>query len=232
MDSSKWTIQDTARTGWWSGETCYTPRRENVRVRRGRLILTALRGPLINCGAAVHSLFTKYTGGLVSTYDRFFQTYGRFEVRAKYPKADTRGIIGGFWMYPIEHTYGRWPRSGEIDVAEWWSSKPRRVVPSLHYEGRVRAVDSGFRCRVRTPTRFHNYTLIWRPHVMRFLIDGKQCFARSWNPDPPLETPQPFDHPFSMILFVGVPNQFYGEGANAQTEFPARYIVDYAKAWR
>ena len=30
------------------------------------------------------------------------QTYGRFEVRAKFPTADTSGIHGGFWMYPVE----------------------------------------------------------------------------------------------------------------------------------
>lgn len=232
LDHSKWEVMDTRKIGWWQGETCFTTGRESVDVRRGRLVLTARRGPLINCGTAAHSAFTHYTGGMVNTSHNFAQTYGRFEVRSKYPTADTQGIIGGFWMYPIRHTYGRWPRSGEIDVAEWWSARPRQVVPSLHYEGRERRVDSGFKCRVKTPTRFHTYTLVWRPTVMRFSIDGKKCFARRWTPDPPLTRPQPFDHPFSMILFVGVPWRWGGRGATAQTEFPARYVVDYAKAWR
>lgn len=232
LDGSKWEVMDTAKTGFWQGETCFKTGRDHVDVSRGNLVLTARRGPLVNCGASAHSLFTHYTGGMVNTYHNFAQTYGRFEVRAKYPTAVTRGIIAGFWMYPIRHTYGRWPRSGEIDVAEWWSAKPRQVVPSLHYEGRERRLDSGLDCWVRTPARFHKYTLVWRPTVMRFFIDGKQCFARRWTPDPPLKRPQPFDHPFSMILFVAVPWRWAGRGATTETEFPARYVVDYAKAWR
>lgn len=232
LNRKKWIVQDTRRTGFWSGDTCYTPGTDNVKVWRGRLVLRARKGPLVNCGTAVHSLFTRYTGGMVGTKGYFSQTYGRFEVRAKYPTTNKKGVIGGFWMNPATLTYGRWPESGEIDVAEWWSKTPTQVIPSLHYDGRVRAVDSGFDCRVRTPTQFHKYTLIWRPTVMRFYIDGKQCFARSWTPDPPQVAPQPFDHPFSMIVFVGVPRRTGRHSPTPETKFPARYVVDYAKAWR
>ena len=82
---------------------------------------------------------------MVGTKGKFSQTYGRFEVRAKWPTADTSGIHGGFWMYPVENVYGRWPESGEIDVAEWWSSRPRLSLPSLHFDGRDKEVDSGWR---------------------------------------------------------------------------------------
>jgi beta-glucanase (GH16 family) len=135
-------------------------------------------------------------------------------------------------MNPVENTYGRWPESGEIDIAEWWSSKRHHWLPSLHFNGRVKERDTGWDCRVRTPSRFHTYTLVWERKVMRFSIDGKQCFARRWRPEPPQVAPQPFDHPFSMILNMGVGKRVGKQRVTTETEFPARYVVDYAKAWR
>lgn len=138
-------------------------------------------------------------------------------------------------MHPTEKIYGIWPESGEIDIAEWWSMLPRQVLPSLHYDGRVKRRDSGADCHVRTPSKFHTYTFIWRPTSMRFLIDGKRCFSRRrWTPEAPQSMPQPFDHPFNMILSMGVGwTDFRNDNQiTRRTRVPARYIIDYAKAWR
>jgi beta-glucanase (GH16 family) len=232
LDRTKWIVQDTARTGFRTGSTCYQPDRKNVAVKRGALRLNALKGDQFRCGNLLRGFSTRYTGGMVGTKGKFSQTYGRFEVRAKWPSADTSGIHGGFWMYPVDDVYGRWPESGELDVAEWWSSRPRLSLPSLHYDGRDKEVDSGWRCKVRTPTRFHRYALVWQKNVMRFSIDGKECFARRWRPEAPQQRPQPFDHPFSLILNMGVGRKVGRQKVTAETEFPARYVVDYAKAWR
>lgn len=232
LNRRKWIVQDTARTGFKTGSTCYTPDQENVAVRGGALRLTARKGEMFRCGNLLRTFTTRYTGGMVGTKGKFSQTYGRFEVRAKWPTARTSGIHGGFWMNPVEKTYGRWPESGEIDIAEWWSSRPRLALPSLHYDGRHKDVDSGWRCRIQKPSRFHTYTLVWQKRVMRFSIDGKQCFARRWVPEPPQQAPQPFDHAFSMILNMGVGRKVGRQKVTPETEFPARYVVDYAKAWK
>jgi Glycosyl hydrolases family 16 len=42
--------------------------------------------------------------------------YGRVEVTAKMPRGDW--LWPGIWMLPVNQTYGVWPRSGEIDIAE------------------------------------------------------------------------------------------------------------------
>ena len=42
--------------------------------------------------------------------------YGRIEVVAKMPKGDW--LWPAIWMLPVENTYGDWPLSGEIDIAE------------------------------------------------------------------------------------------------------------------
>lgn len=226
-----WMYHDTEETGWRWGVTCFRPGPRNIRVARGRLILAVRREEeVFRCGPLLRSFSTKYTGGLVGLKEG--QTYGRFEVRAKWPTDNQGGLHGGFWMNPIERVYGRWPNSGEIDVSEWWSTRPRQVVSALHYKGRDRKVDSGLDCYIRRPTEFHTYTAIWRPRIIRFFIDGKPCFARRWEPDAPLEPPQPFDQDFRMILGMGVGKMSGRQAVSDQTELPGKYIIDYVKSWR
>lgn len=42
--------------------------------------------------------------------------YGRVEVTAKLPEGNW--LWPAIWMLPVENTYGPWPESGEIDIAE------------------------------------------------------------------------------------------------------------------
>jgi len=228
LNRSKWITQRTAETGFRTERTCYRDSPENIAVARGKLVLTTRKGPWVNCRFRLRWLRTRFTGGMIGTRGKFSQTYGRFEVRAKFPAATEAGLHGGFWMYPVNHTYGGWPASGEIDVAEWWSYDPTLVLPSLHFNARDPEVDSGWDCRVTDSAAFHTYTVVWRPAVIRFFIDGSLCFARTPTPDSPQRRPQPFDHPFSMILNMGASTS----GLSWRTEFPAALVVDYAKAWR
>ena len=67
---------------------------------------------------------------------------------------------------------------------------------------------------------------------MRFFIDGSMCYDRKWAPELPQVPPQPFDHPFSMILNMGVGTAGGSNPVSSATPLPATYTVDYAKAWR
>jgi len=155
----------------------------------------------------------------------------RFDVRARYPQSGS-GLRGGFWMYPAKQTYGAWPASGEIDVAEWWSSSPNTVLPTLHYSGSSQFGDSGWNCTVTDPTVWHDYTLVWLPTQMQFSIDGRTCFTDTWTPNAPLVAPQPFDQPFNMILNMAVDNTGSNLVSAQSTSLPATYEVDYVKAWK
>ncbi|MEZ0581098.1 family 16 glycosylhydrolase [Nocardioides sp. MH1] len=232
LDTDTWIVQDTRRTGFTVGKTCFTSSPDNVRVRDGHLILVAREGRTINCRSPKGFFSTRYTGGMVGTRGSFSQAYGRFEVRAELPAGGGPGLHGGFWMNPLDMAYGPWPASGEIDVAEWWSSDPTLVLPSLHYNGRDPQADSGWGCRVTDQTAFHTYTLEWLRTVMRFSIDGDLCFARSWTPDAPQQAPQPFDRPFSMILDMAVGPATGTNKVSWRTPFPGSLVVDYARAWR
>ncbi|HJQ05222.1 MAG TPA: glycoside hydrolase family 16 protein [Nocardioides sp.] len=230
LDTTKWTIGETATSGFFVGNTCLTA--NNVAVGGGELRLTARdTGQSFTCPTAAGGFTTRYTGGHIGTVGHFSQTYGRFEVRSRYPQSSS-GLTANFWMYPDKQTYGAWPSSGEIDVSEWWSSSPTQVLPTLHYSGSTFAGDSGWGCTVADPTTWHTYTLVWQPTQMQFSIDGTTCFTDSWTPNAPLVAPQPFDKPFSMLLTMAAGGASGADAVSASTTFPATYEVDYAKAWK
>lgn len=232
LDTEKWITQDTARTGFKTGLTCYRGA-DNVAVSSGALLLEARdEGVPLNCDNPYGVLRTRYTGGLVSTRGHFSQTFGRFEVRARWPAGRTPGLHGAFWMFPLNPTYGRWPASGEIDIAEWRSNAPTLMLPSLHYNGRDSRTDTGWDCQVADVSSYHTYAAEWSPTEIRFLIDGSECFTRTWTPELPQVPPQPFNHPFSMILTMGVGPATGTNRVSSTTALPATLVVDYAKAWR
>ena len=224
LDTGKWAAGDTRRSGFNVGHTCFQP--GNVTVGGGVLSLTSRATRSFWC----RSFLARYTGGLVQTGGKFSQTYGRFEVRARYPRSGP-GLRAGFWMYPDRMIYGGWPTSGEIDVSEWWSNASHIVLPTLHYRASGQA-DSGWDCKVADPTVWHNYRVVWKPDRMVFFIDGTRCFARQWQPAYPMVAPKPFDHPFHLILNMAVDANSTNNAPTASTALPATYQVDWVRAWR
>lgn len=232
VDASKWGIQDTPTTGFRMGPTCFRSARNSVAQRAGFLYLTAAStARQFTCDSPYGGYPTRYTGGMVSSWGKFSQTYGRFEARAKYPTARQPGVHGGFWLYPQKRIYGAWPLSGEIDIAEWWSSAPDLVLPTLHYPGSTFTNDSGWECTVEDVSVFHKYAAEWSPSEMRFYIDGTLCFSRVWTPLLPLLGPQPFDHPFNIALTMAVSGSPASNQVTSATELPATYVIDYVKVW-
>lgn len=231
LDPAKWKVQTTAASGFQVNRECHVASPRNVSVGAGVLRLTVRREAApFTCVAGGSSWTTQYTAGTVMTWNRFDQAYGRFEFRAAFPASTQPGLHSNLWLYHRHNTYGAGRVSGEIDVAEWFSQTPNQVYPSLHYEGRVPANDTAWNCFVGAPGGYHKYVLEWTPTQMRFLYDGRLCFTRSWAPAAPLVAPQPFDHPFFVIL-----TQALGGGHNAPvagTTLPATTRVDYVRVWR
>lgn len=229
LDTSKWSVTTTANSNFYVGQTCLTA--DNVSESNGQLHVTTKRlaQPFV-CKTPTGSFTTSYTGGHVSTYTHFSQTYGKFEIRAREPYS-TAGLHSAFWLSPDKLTYGAWPASGEIDVSEWWSNTPTYSVPTLHYTGSG-TKDSGLGCTVADPTAWHTYAVVWEPTEMQFSIDGTTCFTDSWAPAAPLVAPQPFDQPFAMALTMAAGPALGANAVTTQTTFPASYDVDYVKAWK
>lgn len=230
LDASKWLAQQTAKTGITNGtEGCYLQSPQAIRVVDGRLRLIARRvDQEFRCESPLGGFRTRLASAAVTTRGRFSQAYGRFAFRANLPRARVAGPHTALWLYPNGHTYGAWPHSGEVDVAEWFSALPRQVFPSVHYvdgASNVHSSDSS----IANVSRFHSYALEWTPTTMRFYYDGELTYRHAWDPADPLESPQPFDQPFNVVL-----SQVWGGLWNAPTASTPdvnRLVVDWVQVW-
>jgi beta-glucanase (GH16 family) len=229
LDLTKWIPQRTDTSGYMNGHAaCFTDSPNNVSVSDGTLKLTAREEPApFSCGG---DFTTRYTSGMVSTAQgRFSQTYGRFEVRAKIPPAQVKGLQTSLWLWPDDATkYGPWPSSGEIDIAEMFSEYPDRAIPYVHTG--VAAADSqvtNTSCTISNLAEFHTYTLEWTAGSLTIGYDGATCLVYDLTP---ASGGQPFDQPFFIAL-----TQALGVGTNEfepeTTPLPATTEVDYVRAW-
>ncbi|MEO6470287.1 MAG: glycoside hydrolase family 16 protein [Aeromicrobium sp.] len=232
LDASKWVAQRTSATGVQTGKECVSDSSNNVAVSAGVLNLTVRKE--INsfvCPSPLGNYSTRYTGGAVSTWERFSQAYGRFEIRARFPAATVPGLQSALWLYPQNLKYGPWPNSGEIDIAEAYSQYPDVVIPNLHYAHKAPdPTITNRHCSVSTPSEFHVYAAVWSPKSVTITYDGKTCLVHTWNPAEPLAKPAPFDQPFIVCLSQGL--GIRGNSFNPfSTPLPATMQVDYVRVW-
>lgn len=233
LDSRRWVPQTTAAGAPSLAGDCWVDSPDNVSVANGTLRLTSRREAApFTCPSPLFGAYTtQYTSGSVTTRGKFDQAYGRWEIRAKFPAATVTGSHSALWLYPTYATYGAWPRSGEIDIAEFYTTYPDRVIPFIHYE---EAVDDGSytntRCMVADPTRFHTYTLVWTTRKITISIDGATCVDHTIDAADPLTGSAPFDQPFVTYL-----TQSLGVGQNAFNEsltpLPLTTEVDWVHIW-
>jgi beta-glucanase (GH16 family) len=233
LDGSKWIAQQTATSGFTQGGGCFVDSPANVSVGGGTLRLTARKEAApFTCKDPSHGDFTtQYTTASVSTYARFSQTFGRFEVRAKLPPVFVKGLQTSFWLWPDNALkYGAWPRSGEIDIAEIYTQYPDRAIPYIHYVPSFLDwnVTNNY-CLIKDISAFHTYAVEWTTDTITIIYDGKTCLVDDWDPAG-LVKPAPFDHPFMVAL-----TQALGMTTNAfdpaVTPLPATTQVDYVRVW-
>ena len=233
LDLSKWTVGTTARTGFATARIsgapdCYVNSTKNVWVKGGQLHLrTRAEAERFVCHSPYGKFTTNKTAGSVMGWGKFAQAYGRFEFRAKFPKTKIKHIDSALWMNPQTPAYGRWPKSGEIDVAEWFgSAHTDHVLPSVHYQGDNPNVRTARNCVVpRADSRFHRYAVNWTKTTMYFWYDGKLCLKHAWKPGWPLHSPQPFDRPFYLVM-----TQTGGQDPPVGTT--TTMDVDWVRVWK
>ncbi|MCL2543731.1 MAG: glycoside hydrolase family 16 protein [Nocardioidaceae bacterium] len=197
LDTGKWSVQTTPASGWTTADTCYLNDPGNIVESGGALHLVARRvAAPMSCGGRYS---TVRTGGAVITRGHFSQARGLFVFRARYPATRLAGFWGNLWLYPERLTYGRWPGSGEVDVAEHWSGHGDTVSPSLHYPDSSGADTRS--CTVANVATFHTYAVEWGRSSMSFYYDGHLCFQRDWTTVS--GSTKPFDKPFFVMLSEG-----------------------------
>ena len=223
LNRDLWVPQDTAASGFHSGPECLVDSPNNISEGGGVLRLTVRKEARpFDCSSRKEHFTTQYTGGQVSTYQRFSQAYGRFEIRAKFPGAGTRGVQSALWLWPNAPRNDRWE---EIDLAEFFSRFGDRVIPFVHYEGRVNVTNDD--CLVSRVDVFHTYALEWTPQTLTFLYDGHVCLRHQ------IETTS-YGRPFTGAFIVAL-SQVLGVTTNSfdasRTPLPATAEIDYVRVW-
>ncbi|MCW2786436.1 MAG: hypothetical protein JWP74_2953 [Marmoricola sp.] len=226
LDSTKWLPQVTATSGYTSGGTCFLNTANNISVAGGMLKLTARRvGRPFVCKTPTSQFSTNYSSGMVSTYTKFTQTYGRFEIRAKFPASRLPGLQSSIWMYPQDPGNQPWPYGGEIDIAEWYSQYATRVIPYLHYgTSYLDPNATNTSCMVADVGAWHTYVVEWSPKVISFIYDGNVCMQN---------TAVAGQYPFNKAYMLAL-TQLMGVGDNAptaRTVMPATTDIDYVHVW-
>lgn len=231
IDRTKWHVQTTAQSGFSPGGECFMDDRANVSVSNGQLNLTTKKSSTAKtCVSPRGNFRTKYTSGSVSTFGTFSQTYGRYEFRATFPNSKKVGQQSSIWMWPVADTYGPWPLSGEIDVAEWYSKYWDRAIPYLHYAGQwtdPNATNNYCLIEFGVP---HTFVLDWNTFGLTITYDGTVCLQNTHWLGAGLLTPTPFDKPFMVAL-----SQILGSGENKPPAYGAvsasTMKVDWVKVW-
>lgn len=220
-DPAKWGY-DLGGTGWGNNELqYYTDKPANAFVADGLLTIVARRQ---KAGK------NRYTSArLVSRGKGDFQ-YGRIEFRARLPVG--RGTWGALWMLPTENRYGRWPRSGEIDIMEHVGHDPGQVHVTVHTQAYNHTIKTqrGKQAHVADhATQFHRYRVDWTPDAIRGYIDDAPVFEfanEGTGPDA-----WPFDQPFHLLMNLAVGGDWGGAQGVDEAAFPAWMEVDYVRVY-
>ncbi|GEM49340.1 carbohydrate binding domain-containing protein [Deinococcus cellulosilyticus] len=254
LDTTKWGYQigngfgggeSPYVAGWGNNELeYYTDRPQNVSLKDGKLVITAIKEDYKGLANGVEQTFG-WTSGRIRTAGKFSRTYGKFEIRAKLPTG--RGLWPAIWMLPEDqpgNPYGTWAANGEIDIMEAWGSKPGKVAHTIHYGGMwPNNTSSGKEFLFpegQTIADWHTYTLEWRSNEMKWYVDGvltatkTQWWSSKANPPSKNEDlaawPAPFDKPFYLLLNLAVGGNFDGN-PDATTPTKAQMEIDYVKVW-
>lgn len=234
LDRNKWVVQQTGLSGHSLGGDCWVDDPDNIKVSGGTLkLISRQEDASFTCKSPFGDFTTQYTSGSVSTRGKFSQAYGRYEFRAKFPDAKVSGSHSALWLYPYSQTYGGWPASGEVDVAEYYTRYPDRAIPYIHYnvDGANSSPVTNTSCKIADPWNFHTYVMEWTTTTILISYDGATCLEHKIDAASPLTGAAPFDKPFVLYL-----SQVLGSGSNAfsadSTPLPLTTEIDWVRVWK
>lgn len=257
LDIKKWNVRVDCY-GIGGEQQCYTDRTVNLKVADGKLTITAR----VEDYQKNTSRLFKFTSGRLHGKQGF--KYGYFEARAKMPKG--KHLWPAIWMMPQpqpgkpDGAYGKWPRSGEIDILEYRGQEPTKVESTIHFgaeKAQFGNPDKGSEWSKKNDWKigdfspldfskdFHLFGLDWTPNKMTFYVDDKEYWSTSLDKvfTPPSgkkiydKKGQPFDQPFHFIVNLAVGGGFFEPNPNVTpeeaTQWPKPTLeVDYMKVYQ
>lgn len=208
-------------SGWGNSEIqTYKMDRANSYVSKGTLKIVAKRNDKGRWESA----------RLISSFRQSF-TYGYIEFRAKLPVES--GSWPALWMMPQHESYGRWPRSGEIDVMEYatntWGKKTYGTIHCKAGSG-GNSLCSNY-IEIDDVTKWHTYAVDWQEDYIAWYFDG-ELLARYDNPHKEEGNWQywPYDKPFYIIMNVAMGGTLGGKVPDEVKK--CQMEVDYVRVYQ
>jgi|ERR1700683_1407139 beta-glucanase (GH16 family) len=206
----------------------YTDNLKNASITNGQLAITA------RSNDDEH----RFTSARMTTRGKFSCLFGRIEACIKVPHAQA-GNWPAFWMLPEDSKYGRWPRSGEIDIMEV-IDQSNKLYGTAHFGGEhladpaARDVHAGAQAVLAHgdfSQDFHVYAVEWEAREIRWYVDGKYYGSiHTWHSST-APYPAPFDQKFFIILNFAIGGDFPGP-PNASSTFPQSMCVKYVRVYQ
>ena len=158
-----------------------------------------------------------YTSGMVTTYGKFAQKFGWFEIRCRMPKG--KGMWPAFWLLPSNKT---WPP--EIDVLEILGHETDKVYLTNHYTNAT-GQHEGKGDSYKGPdfaAGFHAFAVDWAPGSITWYVDGIERYRTKDNI--PAE-------PMYVLANLAVGGDWPGNPDDS-TVFPNTMDIDYIRVYR
>ena len=239
LDATKWSPDIWPARKVNDEDQAYTPRKKNIRVKDGMLIIEAHKEDYDNAS---------HTSGRLHSQGKGDFLYGRFEVRAKIPEG--KGTWAAIWMLPSNpFTYATkcsegvdwqgnpdcdaWPNSGEIDILEHVGYQMDHVHGTVHTKAYYWVNWEQRKGRILTDNaaeKFHVYSMEWSPERIDIFVDDSLYFTymnegNGWEH-------WPFDQPFHLIMNLAVGGYWGRAGGGIDNSiFPQQMLIDYARVY-
>lgn len=161
----------------------------------------------------------KYTSGLITTEPSFTQTYGVFEMRAKFPKG--KGFWPAFWLLAADK---EWPP--ELDPVEWLGREPTKYYTGVCWKDANGATMKSSMPTLTIPDAslaFHTYGMEWTPTDVIFYFDDKEMTR--WP------TPATMHKPMYLLANLALGGD-WAQSPDATTKFPSVMEIDFIRAYK
>jgi beta-glucanase (GH16 family) len=237
-DSSKWNFETGVARN--NEPQCYTRNLTNVRIEKNHLILEAREetpppGLDIRKWRAhdpAKTMFpVNFTSGSINTQGKECWLYGRFEIRAKLPKANCSWPA--FWMMGINRQEVHWPECGEIDIMEYTGRITEGLtclVSSDVHIAHFKNAHPSYTARFPVPfgnTSYHIYRMDWYPEHIDFFIDGFKYHTVEMS-DLDKNGINPFRKPQFLLLNLAINRK----KVTQDTLMPDQFVVDYVRVYQ
>lgn len=159
----------------------------------------------------------QYRSGAMTTFGKFSQEYGYFEIRCKIPHG--KGFWPAFWLLSDTN---EWPP--EIDVFENIGMEDH----TLHFTNHWKNESGQHRAKLQATTGpdftagFHTVAADWEPGSITWYVDDvEQCRSTDHVPAE------------KMYLLVNLAvGGDWPKSPNAETQFPSSYDIDYVRVYQ